>query len=377
VFDLAPTEEQSTLIELVHGFAERELRRVAKEAEKARGVPDAVADALHALGVACPVPESLGGQGLPDLVTALMLAEELAWGDPGIAQAALAAGHVALLIASCGTPEQQQRWLPRFLEERPPAASLLYYEGFGRQPSELRTRAERAASGWRITGEKRGVPHPGTAALGVIVALRADTGALAAFVFEGALRGLRVIRDDRAEGKIGLGAAHTGDVALDGALLPDSALLGGSAADPLALARALAGLRLSVPAQALGCARAALEFARHYASERVAFGRPIAAFQGVAFPLVDQDMAVDAARIELWEIARAVAKSTDARQIERLTGAALARCCEAALTATRDALQTLGGHGFITEYPVERWYRSAAVLAAQDFDPGASTVSYL
>jgi alkylation response protein AidB-like acyl-CoA dehydrogenase len=375
VIDLGVNEEQGTLIELVHGFAERELRRMAKEAEKAGSAPDSVSDALHALGVACPVPESLGGQGVPDLVTALMLAEELAWGDPGIAQAALGAGHVAALLALCAAPPQQQRLLPRFLGAKPLAASVLYYEGFGRQPSELRTRAERTPSGWRLTGEKRFVLHPGSAALGVIVAARADTGSLGAFLLEGVPRGLRVTRDDREVGKIGLAAAHTGNVAFDGLEVPGTALLGDG--DPLALARAIAWLRLSVPAQALGCARAALEFARHYATERVAFGRPISAFQGVAFPLVDQDMAVDAARIELWEIARAVWQSDDARLIERLTGTALARCCEAALQATREALQTLGGHGFITEYPVERWYRCAAALSAIDFDPHASTVSFL
>jgi alkylation response protein AidB-like acyl-CoA dehydrogenase len=202
-----------------------------------------------------------------------------------------------------------------------------------------------------------------------------DTSALAAFVAAGPLAGARLARDDRALGRIGLGAAPTGGLALSGMTLPDSALLAGG--DPLALARAIAWVRLTLPAIALGCARASLEFARHYATERIAFGRPIASFQGVAFPLADQDMALDAARMELWENARRVERSGDSAEIERLTRACIARASEVCLQTTREGVQTLGGHGFITDYPVERWYRCAAALAAIDFDPAAAGSNYV
>ena len=373
MYDLTVSEDQRALVELVHTFAQRELREAARGAEQARSVPAAVADALHALGVACPIPEALGGQGDPDLVTYLMMAEELAWGDPGIAYAALGAGHAALLVSRCGTALQQRAILPRFLGADAPAASVLLHEGFGRAPSELRARAERTANGWMLSGQKAEVLLAGPGGLSVVIARRADTGVLGAFVAEGAPRELLVTRDDRALGRIGLGCAATGAVRLDGVELPHHALLAGG--DELALARALAWVRLSLPAIAIGCARASLEFARRYATERVAFGRPIAAFQGVAFPLADQDIAVDAARLELWEVARAVEGSGDLASIERLTGSAIAHACETALQATREGVQTLGGHGFIADYPVERWYRCAAALAAIDFDPAASAVN--
>jgi alkylation response protein AidB-like acyl-CoA dehydrogenase len=375
MMDLGRSEDQRALGELVHAFAEKELRPAARDAEKVRALPVSLANALHALGVACPVPEKYGGQGVPDLVTHLMVAEELAWGDPGIAYAALGAGHAAVFIAQCGTREQQDAWLPRFTGAEPVAGSVLLYEGFGRQPSELRTRAEKVGPCWVITGEKAEVLHPGAPEVAVIVAKRADTSALAAFVAAGPLANTNLSRDDRALGRIGLGVAPTGGLALSGLKLPDSALLAGG--DELALARAIAWLRLTLPAIALGCARAALEFARHYATERIAFGRPIASFQGVAFPLADQDMALDAARMELWESARAVEASDDAAQIERLTRSCVARASEVSLQATREGVQTLGGHGFITDYPVERWYRCAAALAAIDFDPTASMVDYV
>jgi len=375
MYDLGRSDEQTTLIELVHAFAEKELRPAARDAERACAMPVGLANALHALGVACPIPEAHGGQGVPDLVTYLMIAEEIAWGDPGIAYAALGAGHAALLIAQCGTPEQQRAWLQRFAAAEPAAGSVLLYEGFGRDPSELRTRAERAGPSWVITGEKAEVVNPAAPEVAVIVARLADTGVLAAFVAAGPLAGASVSRDDRALGRIGLGAAHTGGVKLAGVALPESALLAGG--DPLALARAIAWVRLTLPAIALGCARAALEFARRYATERIAFGRPIASFQGVAFPLADQDMALDAARLELWETARAVERSDDTAQLERLTRSCVARAGEVALQATRESVQTLGGHGFITDYPVERWYRCAAALAAIDFDPTASVVTFV
>ncbi len=374
MYDLTISDEQSALVELVHAFAERELRAAASEAEKARAVPAGVANALHALGVAAPIPEALGGQGDPDLVTYLMVAEELAWGDPGIAYAALGAGHAALLVARCGTVEQQRALLPRFLGADAPAASVLLHEGFGRPPSELRARAQRTTNGWMLSGQKAEALLPGPGGLSVIIARRTDTGALGAFVAIGEPRELLVTRDDRALGRIGLGCAPTGAVRLDGVELSHDALLAGGS--ELALARALACVRLSVAAIAIGCARASLEFARRYATERVAFGRPIAAFQGVAFPLADQDMAVDAARLELWEVARAVEESGDLASIERLPGSAIAHACETALQATREGVQTLGGHGFITDYPVERWYRCAAALATIDFDPAASAVNF-
>jgi alkylation response protein AidB-like acyl-CoA dehydrogenase len=374
MFDLTVSDEATPLVELVHAFAERELRGAAREAEKDRAIPAAVANALHALGVACPIPEALGGQGEPDLVTYLMVAEELGWGDPGIAYAALGAGHAALLIARVGTPAQQRALLPRFLAADAPAAGVLLYEGYGRAPSELRTRAERGASGWTITGAKAEALLAGADGVSVVIAQRSDTGSLGAFAAIGELCGLRTTRDDHELGRIALGCARTGAVALDGVALPGDALLAGG--DEISLARALAQIRLTLPALAIGCARASLEFARRYATERIAFGRPIAAFQGVAFPLADADMAIDAARLELWEVARAVEHSRHPALIERLTANAIAHAGEAALRATREGVQTLGGHGFITDYPVERWYRCAAALAAIDYDPAAPAAAF-
>lgn len=364
MYGLDVPDEDRLLVETLNAFAGDVLRGAAREAEHAGGTPAPVRASLHRLGVAAPVPEAQGGQGIPGLATWLRIAEELSWGDPGIASAALQGGGVAVLIARCGSAEQRAAWLPRFAAESPPRAALLLYEGFGRQPSELAASARRDADGWVLHGEKVGVLHPNDAELGVFVA-RGDDGELAAFLLEGRPPGWRVTRDDAERGKLGLEAAPTGDVRLDGVRVPESARLPGGAALPGALAR----IRLTQAALLVGCARAAKEFAQHYAGERVAFGRPIASFQGVAFPLADCDMALDAARLELFDAALAIGDERDPARIEALCRRAVGRCGEVALQTTREAVQTLGGHGFIREYPVERWYRAAATLAALDFDP--------
>ncbi len=364
MYGLEIGEDDRLLVETLHAFAEGELRGAARDAERDGAAPAALEAALHRLGVAAPVPEEFGGQGVPGLHSALRIAEELAWGDPGLAIAALGSGHAALLIGECGAPQQRARYLPGFAGPKPPRATLLLYEGFGRQPSELSTRAHGQGDAWTLSGEKVGVLHPLDAELSVVVA-RSANGGLGAFVVEGRPEGWSVIRDDRQNGKLGLEAAPTGSVRLEAVRVSESARLQGTGG----LARALARVRLSHAAVLLGCARAAKEFAENYANERVAFGRPISSFQGVAFPLVDRDMALDAARLELFDAADAISAGDEPSEIEALCRRVVGRCGEVALQTTRDGVQTLGGHGFIREYPVERWYRAAAALSALDFDP--------
>src|SRR5258705_2651592 len=103
MFELAPSEEQAAVIETLRGYAKEELRPAAKAAEQTKRVPAAIASELHAMGVTVPVPETMGGQGVPDLLTHMMIAEELAWGDPGIAYALLQSAQVGLMIAQCGS----------------------------------------------------------------------------------------------------------------------------------------------------------------------------------------------------------------------------------------------------------------------------------
>jgi hypothetical protein len=373
MYGLDIPEDDELLVETLHGFAGTELREASRNAEQTGSVPGSILQMLHQMGVAAPVPEAFGGQDVPGLPTMLRIAEELAWGDPAIARATLAGGHAALILASCGTPEQQSKYLPPFVGETPLRASVLACEGFGRQPSESMTTAVRDDAGWTLSGTKLGVLHPTDTEFSIVLAREADAGSVNAYLVEGTPEGWSVIRHDGDTGMLGLEAAPTGSVRLDGVRVADDGRIEGG----LGLARALARIRLTQAATLIGCSRASKEFAAHYANERVAFGRPISSFQGVAFLVVDRDMAIDAARMELFDAADEVAVSEDATKIEQLCRRVVDRCGQVALETTRDGVQILGGHGFIREYPVERWYRAAASLSALDFDPLAGQVSFL
>jgi alkylation response protein AidB-like acyl-CoA dehydrogenase len=131
----------------------------------------------------------------------------------------------------------------------------------------------------------------------------------------------------------------------------------------------VAALRLGVAAVLLGTARAELAYAADYANTRVAFGQPIAAYQGVAFPLVEADMEIDTSRLLLWKAALDIEKLTEIGGIVTRTADVVARCHKTALEAGRHGINTLGGHGFISDHPLEQWHRGSASLAGLDFDP--------
>jgi alkylation response protein AidB-like acyl-CoA dehydrogenase len=352
MFDLELTDEQEALCDTVRAFAIQRVRPGTKQRE--------LESELHQLGLAMPVPEEFGGQGVPDPLTYLVAAEALAYGDPGVAFATMLPGHAALFIGACGTPDQQAEWLPTLSKGK---TSVLLHEGFGRTPSELRTAASRQGSTWVLNGRKDAVVHPGAAALSVVIARDAGTAELIAFVLEGRPPGLQVARDDRDTGTLGLEAAHTGAVTLQGVTLEESARL------PADASAAVCWYRLTVGAIALGAAAASFDYAADYANQRVAFGKPIAAFEAVSFMLVDMNIAIEAARLGLWKAAWALDQPDPHNDLEASTNRAVTKACATAQRAARDALQVLGGAGFLKDHPVERWYRATAALWAIEFDP--------
>jgi hypothetical protein len=244
--------------------------------------------------------------------------------------------------------------------------SVLYYEGWGRRPSELEASAAREPGGWNLNGEKFFVANPGTAAVSIMFAVDIETGDLRGFVFEGVPAGYVLGCDDRVTPNAGLRAAHTGAVAIRHLTVPSDSVLPRCGVD---LARALGWMRLTVPAVAIGAAHAANAYAAQYAQERVAFGRPISSFQGVAFLVADGDTAIDAARLSLWSAVSSLDRIDDVRVLDDLVSSTVARICAAMERVTRDAVQVLGGSGFVKDHPVEYWWRCAMTLGAIDTDP--------
>jgi alkylation response protein AidB-like acyl-CoA dehydrogenase len=367
IVDLEMTAEERELVGLVADFADERVRPGAAEADVKQAFGPRVATEAAGLGVFTAIPAEYGGDGVPDRGLQLLLLEQLAGADAGLAfDLASAMGAIAITEAAA-TTQQAERLLTPLAREVSRTASLLYYEGFGRSPAEAETTARSVDGGrWRLDGEKRSVVRPALADLTVVLAQ--VEGELAAFGCDAATAaGIVVTRDDNLVGKLGLRSAHTGDVRLSGLELEPTALLG--TPGTVSLHRALAWFRLTSAAIAIGVGVAAIEYATRYAKERVAFGHQIIDYQGVEFPLVDSDMALDAARLNAQGVWAVIQETDDRAEIARLTSAAYGVATAAATTATLVAVNTLGGHGYLADHPVERWYRDATTLSAIDFDP--------
>jgi alkylation response protein AidB-like acyl-CoA dehydrogenase len=345
-FDLQPTEEQAALKETLADFAANVLRPAARDAEAAKSTPEDIARQVHDIGIAAPVAEEFGGGGAVDPVTYCLAAEEIAWGDPGIAWQVLGSGIAAIVIGEAGTDDQKQRYLRHFTEPAPPSAFVALGEKLA--AGDLET-LEATVDDAKVAGDKYGVLNASDAAVGVVVGRTPDgLGA--------------VILDDpsawevvKPEDKLGLEAAPTSVVRFDAA---GDALPVGARLD-----NAILWAKLMVGAVAVGCARASLEYASQYATQREAFGKPIGAFQGISFKIAEMAIEVDAARLEVWRAAWKIAneKVTPA-DVAEANGQALA----AAVRCGDDGVQILGGHGYIRDHPVEKWFRDAVTLSVFD-----------
>lgn len=358
------TDEQQAVRDLAVQLAREVLSEGAREAEQAKSVSDAIWKTLAQSGLAPAIPEQYGGGGIPDPLTLFLAIEALAHGDAAMTSSMVWSANAAFLIATCGTESQRQEFLPALATSPQCRAGVALYEGFGRAPSEYQTRIElKNDNHWSVVGRKVAVPFGRRATPLVVVGVNPASGSLLAAILS-AEDGSVVVEQNAP--LLGLAAAPTENLRIE-AVLPEGKLLGGVNCDPDLLARAIAQVRLTTAFIALGCAQRAVEYASHYATERVAFGQPISQFQGTAFLMADAQVQINAARLEALEVVSRI-ESVSITKLERTVSTALSYACSVATKATRDSVQVLGGHGFITDHPVERWYRAAAGLSTLDFD---------
>ncbi|WP_181779044.1 acyl-CoA dehydrogenase family protein [Pseudonocardia pini] len=363
MINLEPDEEQTEVGALARSIGEKVLYPAARDAEREGAVPKDVWHTVFETGLAMPVPEEHGGGGVPGPLAQLAAAENLAHGDPGIALAALWNGAAAMLIAEHGTPEQLAG-LVRLATDPEARSAVAYHEGFGRGPGEYATEVHVEGDTVRVVGRKVGVAFAAVSDPLVVVGRDQVTGDVRAVLLTSADEGVTV---DPSPGALALEAAQVGSVTID-ARVPVSALVGGPGADGARLASTLQRLRLQTAAAAVGTAQRAVEYAASYATTRIAFGTPIASFQGVTFPLAEALMRIEAARLELVAATVAILDDPSADH-EDAVAQAVGYALSVGAQSTRDSVQTLGGHGFIRDHPVELWYRSAATLSALDSDP--------
>ncbi len=366
--DFSLTPEQEEIRALAHQFAEREIRPVAAEYDEREETPWPVIRKAQewGLGAAAALPIEYGGGGL-DHLTRLLVIEELAWGDAGIAVSISASTLAGAAILAMGTDAQKQRHLGVLCdssEVRLGALGLTEPES-GSDSLALRTTAEKVDGGYLLNGTKQFCTNGGIAEIQVVFAsvdLSAGPAGVAAFVVE---KGNPGMHQGRKERKLGVRASHTAQVILDDCFVAEDARLGfeasGESRGPGA-AGAMATLeetRPGVAAAALGIARAAFEYARDYSLKREQFGKPIGAHQAIAFKLADMATEIDATRLLVWRAGWLANQGLGFAHAEGSMAKLMAG--DVAMRTTVEAVQILGGYGYIKDHPVERWMRDAKI----------------
>ena len=354
---LLPSEEAEDLLALVREVADKELATRVDEHERTETYPEGLFTTLGGLGLlGLPYPEELGGGGQPHEVY-LQVLEELGARWAAVAVAVSVHGLSCHPLATFGTDEQQERWLPRMLAGELIGGYSLSEPQAGSDAAALACRAERTEDGYRVTGTKAWITHGGKADFYALFA-RTGEGArgISCFLAPGQVEGLSF---GRPEEKMGLHAVPTTMANWDGALIETDRLIGAEGQGLAIAFSALDSGRLGIAAVATGLAQAALDTAVDYAHERSTFGRKIIDHQGLGFLLADMAAAVDTARATYLDAAR---RRDAGRPYSRQASVAKLVATDAAMRVTTDAVQVLGGYGYTRDFPVERYMREAKVM---------------
>jgi butyryl-CoA dehydrogenase len=355
--DFALSPQHEDIRRTVRAFAEGRIAPEVEGMERRAEFPTEIireAAKLGLLGV--PYPTEVGGTGLDTLSYAITI-EELARVSGSVA--IIVSAHTSLgcypLYAS-GTPEQKERFLRPLASGAKIGAYGLTEPGAGSDSRGTKTTARSEDGSWVLNGAKRFITNAGAADTYIVTAVterEAGSGKISAFIVEAGTPGFTI---GRMEEKMGLHASNTGELLFDECRIPADNLLGEEGKGDRLFLQTLDGGRIGIGAMALGLAQAAYEAASAYAKEREQFGKPIGAFQGVAFKIADMATRIDAARLLLYR----AAWLKDQHQ-PFATEAAMAKlfCSEVARDVTNDAVQIHGGYGYVTEYKVERYLRDA------------------
>jgi acyl-CoA dehydrogenase len=359
MISFSPTEEQQMILNMVGQFASDEMRKVYRECDESGEIPTSVIDTAWQMGlVSTSIPEAYGGLGGEhSAITGALIAEELAWGDLSMAMHILCPALVVYPILEWGTDEQKRKYLPAFCDEKYRAATAALIEPrFGFDPHSLSTTARPDGNGYVLNGQKCYVPLAADAELLLVYA--AENGSSQGFIIEKGTKGLEI---GEREKNMGIKALATYELSLKDCRIPKENRLGGSKGCDFGHIMNCSWVALS--AMAVGVAKAAFEYSRDYAKERVAFGEPIAARQSIAFMLAEMAIEIDATKLMAWEAAWKLDRKEDAT---REASALKIYADDMALMVTDRAVQILGGHGYIRDHPVELWLRNGRGFATFD-----------
>ena len=353
--DFEETAEQAHLRKTVREFAEAELAPHALEWDAGQIFPREAIRQAAGLGYMGSIfPEEFGGAGLGYIEYAIIV-EELARIDPAVAL--IVAAHTSLCtnhIYSAGDDEQRRRYLPRLASGEWLGSWSLTEPEAGSDAAGTRTQAVRDGECWVLNGAKTFTTNAHEADVCVAMAVTdraASQHGISAFIVDKGTPGFRL---GRKENKLGMRASPTSEVIFENCRLPQPQLLGRAGAGCIDSLKVLDGGRISIAALSVGTAQGAYEIALRYSQHRRQFGRPISEFQAIQFKLADMAAEIDAARLLTW---RAGWMKDRGRRVTRESAIAKLYASEAAVRICDQAVQVLGGYGFIKEYRVEKFYR--------------------
>jgi alkylation response protein AidB-like acyl-CoA dehydrogenase len=347
-----PSEEQQLIRDMVGAFAREQVRPIARESDERGQVPEAIVQQAWELGlVQSGIPEAFGGVGdNRSAITSALVCEDLGWADLSIALHLLAPRLLLYPVIELGTDEQKKQILTGFTGDHFVAGTAALLEpSFQFDVHELQTKAAKNNGGYVLNGTKCYVPLAADAQH-ILVYARADEG-LTPFIVPRDAKGVTVFEREK---NMGLKALATYELSLSDCAVPASARLSGDV-KPL-----LNRSRVATASLAVGVARAAFEYARDYAKDRQAFGVAIAQKQAIAFMLAEMATEIDAARLLTWEAAWKIDRGEDAT---REACMAKGYAANMALKVTDNAVQVLGGHGYIRDHLVELFLRNGRGFA--------------
>jgi alkylation response protein AidB-like acyl-CoA dehydrogenase len=359
-FDLL-NDEQRELRELVRTLVRERVAPRAAEIDESHEFPWDVVELFREHGLfGLLFEEEWGGTGTGTLL-ALIAIEETAkvCATSSLLLAVQELGSLGLKLA--GTQEQRERYLPRLASGEWLGAYALTEAGSGSDSAAMRTTARRDADGYVLDGGKRFITNAGVASLYTVFA-KTDPAAghegISAFLVEAEAPGFEVAR---LEPKMGIAGSTTGELVFDGCRVPAANLLGAEGEGFKLAMRILDRSRPGVAAQGLGIAQGATDYALEYAKSRETMGKPIAQHQLVAAKLADMETKCEAARGLLYRFGQMVDAGAPDEELTKASAMAKLYCTDIAMEVTTDAVQILGGYGYIREYPVERMMRDAKI----------------
>jgi|TARA_B110000263_G_scaffold249808_1_gene268658 butyryl-CoA dehydrogenase len=367
--DFSETEDQIMIRDMVRNFAETVAEPSCYKRDKEQIPPIDEFKQFAKLGVAgMAIPEKYGGQKLDDISEAIVI-EELSRVDPSLGvMVAVHVGLCSMTITLNGNEEQKQKYLPKLASGEYLGAYSLSEAGSGTDAAAMVARASDDGDCYTLNGEKMWVTNGTTADLFVLFAKVTDHpdygekkhGGVTCFIIEKGFEGFKI---GKKEEKLGIRSSDTCTLILDNCKVPKENVLGEVGKGFAIAMNALDNSRIGIAAQGLGIAQGAYEAALKYSKERETFGKPIAAHQTISNYLADMALKIDAARLQVYKAAWAKQQHYENGAKRHTLEASFAKlnAGDTAMWVSEKAVQVLGGYGYTTEFPVERFFRDAKI----------------